>query len=183
METLVIQACPVVIGGDLNVHVEDPSDSAANRLSDLRASFDMVQHVVGPTHRHGGTLDLVVTFSDYKVDAICVDPSDVISDHGHVACRLTLRCSAAPVSTRVVRSWRTVDRIAFQQAVRDSALGCPSSLSTQSADELFALYDSVLRRLADRFAPVRTVRNRVRPLSPWFDAECRAARRNCRRLE
>jgi len=183
LETLVIQACPVVIGGDFNVHVEDPSDPDAIRLSDLLASFDMIQHVTGPTHRLGGTLDLVVTSSDYRVDAICVDPSDVISDHGLVACRLPSRRGAEPPSTRVVRSWRIVDRQAFQQAVRDSVLGCPSSWSSRSADELFALYDSELRRLADQFAPARTVRDRVRLMSPWFDAECRATRRNCRRLE
>ena len=54
---------------------------------------------------------------------------------------------------------------------------------SSDAGDLFALYDSELRRLADHFAPARTVRDRVRPLSPWFDAECRAIRRNCRRLE
>jgi exonuclease III len=70
LETLVIQVCPVVVGGDFNVHVEDPSDPDAVRLSDLLSSFDMIQHVTGPTHRLGGTLDLVVTSSDYREDVI-----------------------------------------------------------------------------------------------------------------
>jgi hypothetical protein len=45
------------------------------------------------------------------------------------------------------------------------------------------IYESVLRDIADRLAPAHIVRSRVRPLSPWFDSECRAIRRDCRRLE
>ena len=37
--------------------------------------------------------------------------------------------------------------------------------------------------IADQFAPERTVTSQLRPLCPWFDAECRTIRRNCRRLE
>ena len=50
-------------------------------------------------------------------------------------------------------------------------------------DDMFANYDAVLRNIADLLAPEHDVRTRLRPLSPWFDADCRAARRNCRRLE
>ena len=45
------------------------------------------------------------------------------------------------------------------------------------------MYDSTLRNIADQFAPEQTVKPRLRPLSPWFDAECRAIRRNCCRCE
>ena len=50
LETLVVHGCPVVVGGDLNVHVEDPSDASAARLSDLFHAMDMKQHVTQPTH-------------------------------------------------------------------------------------------------------------------------------------
>ena len=61
-----------------------------------------------------------------------------------------------------------------------------------SADDLFAEYDSVLRSIADRFAPAYKVRHgltlnvdtpayevhsRVGPHAPWFDTECRYTRR------
>ena len=35
----------------------------------------------------------------------------------------------------------------------------------------------------DRHCPVATVRRRARPMTPWFDAECRAARRRARAAE
>ena len=40
------------------------------------------------------------------------------------------------------------------------------------------LYD-----LLDRHCPVVTVRRRARPMTPWFDADCRAARRHARAAE
>ena len=44
-------------------------------------------------------------------------------------------------------------------------------------------YDTVLRDIADQFAPEYKVRSQVRPLAPWFDADCRALRRKVRKLE
>ena len=76
---------------------------------------------------------------------------------------------------------RIIIIIAFREAIRESALASPSPTSTSS--ELFDIYDGCLRRIADRFAPEHTACSKVRPLSPWFDADCRAIRRNCRRIE
>ena len=88
---------------------------------------------------------------------------------------------ADPIRSRKVRSWKKVDLSVFREAIRESALANPSPSSSSS--ELFTVYDTCLRRVADCFAPEHTACSKVRPLSPWFDADCRAIRRNCRRLE
>jgi len=49
-----------------------------------------------------------------------------------------------------------------------------------SVDDLVQLYRDVMTDLLDRHCPVVTVRRRARPMTPWFDAECRAARRCAR---
>ena len=85
LEMLVTYGCPVIIGGDLNVHVEDPADNDATTLLNLLTTFNLVQHVTGPTHRHGGTLDLFITYSDCPVFDVRVDPADIISDHSLLA--------------------------------------------------------------------------------------------------
>jgi len=59
--------CPVVIGGDINIHVENPADVNASCLHELLSAIDLQQHVSSPTHQAGGTLDLVITFSDFGV--------------------------------------------------------------------------------------------------------------------
>jgi hypothetical protein len=161
---MVVHECPVIIGGDMNVHIEDEADADAVKLSELFTSFDLVQHVSGLTHRLGGTLDLVAAFSDYTVDDVHVDPSDIISDHALVTCSLSSNRTAVQTPTRNVRSWRTVDRVSLRQAIRDSKLSEPSS--SGSAEELFTLYDSELRCIADQFAPERSVRYRSHLLTP-----------------
>jgi len=182
LESLVLQSGPVIVGGDINIHVDDAADADAARLAALFDAFDLQQHVAGATHNLGGTLDIVATFSGYCVDSLAVDPPGVISDHSLITCCLPAHHRSSQRLTRVVRSWRRVDRSEFVQAVKDSAIGC-SPLPSQSVDELFAMYDNTLRDIADRLAPAHTVHSRVQPLAPWFDSECREIRRDCRRLE
>jgi len=95
--------CPVIIGGDLSVHVEDPADDATTLL-DLLTTFNLIQHVTAPTHRQGCMLNLFITYSDCPVSDVRVDPADVISDHSLVTGRIsTDRC---PVPTTTRRSGR-----------------------------------------------------------------------------
>jgi len=109
LEALVLRSCPVIIGGDFNVHVELPNDPHAIRLSELFATFNIVQHVHGKTHVQGGTLDLVATFAASLVDKVLVQPPGVISDHAGV-CRLPLLRRTVTMVSRRVRSWKSVDR-------------------------------------------------------------------------
>jgi len=48
---------------------------------------------------------------------------------------------------------------------------------------MMMIYDTVLRGIADRLVPQHSIRRPACRLSPWFDAECRTQRRQCRRLE
>jgi len=150
-------------------------------LNEVFKSFCMVQHVTGPTHRLGGTLDLIATFADCTISNVTVDPAGIVSDHGLVSCSVPARRVTGTMRNRTVRSWRAVDRAEFMDAIRDGPLGVVPPAG--SATELFEIYDTTLRRLADQFAPAHAVRSRRRPLAPWFDAECRSVRRECRRLE
>jgi len=45
--------------------MQDVTDVGTRRLTELLGSFDLVQHVNGPTQRHGNTLDLVITPSHF----------------------------------------------------------------------------------------------------------------------
>jgi len=82
LEVFALYKCQIVIAGDFNIHVEKDGDPDATRLQDILASFDCTQHVpLTPTHRGGGTLDLVITKSEQTLTEMKVDPPDVISDH------------------------------------------------------------------------------------------------------
>ena len=182
LELLVLHSCPVVIGGDFNVHVHDVADTHARRLSELLSSFDIVQHVQGPTHSSGGTLDLVLTFSSCEVDVSTVYPARCISDHALVVSVLPVPVSTPSTAAQLMRGWRRADHAALRRAIEDSPL-CRPVPDDADVDELFAVYDKTLREVADRIAPSHVVRRRLGRTAPWFDADCKALRRECRRLE
>ena len=182
LETLAVENVPIVIGGDMNIHVENQSATVVQDYIDLLQSMDLHQHVVGPTHKSGGTLDHVITQSEYNITSLKVAIPDLISCHSLITCCLPAALPGAlPVAT-VVRSWRSVDKAALIQAITESPLGSVPD-DNVTVDELYKMYNSTLREIADMFAPERTVQVRTRPMSPWFDAECRAARRQCRHAE
>lgn len=79
LETLVVFACPVIIGGDFNIAVQNVNDLNTRRFNELLTSFDLVQHVSGKTHRDGGTLDLVLTSSEQPFDTQIVEPAGAVS--------------------------------------------------------------------------------------------------------
>jgi len=69
------------VAGDFNILTERAGDADAARLHDILQSFDCVQQVpLTPTHRNGGTLDLIVTKSEQVLADMTVDPPDIISD-------------------------------------------------------------------------------------------------------
>ena len=70
-ESLVLLNSTVIVGGDINIHVEDITDADGQRLASVFDVFDVQQHVTGPTHLLGGTLDLVATFSHHSTALRC----------------------------------------------------------------------------------------------------------------
>jgi len=105
----VTHGCPVVIGGDINIHVEILSDVNAVCLFELLIAVDLQQHVTSPTHQDGGTLDLVITFNDFGIEELPVDPPVVVSDHSMITCGVSLHRPSPPSFARRVRTWRDVD--------------------------------------------------------------------------
>ena len=181
VESLITQSCPIITCGDFNIHVEDSADHNSTRFVELVNSFDLTQHVKQPTHQHGGTLDLILSSSNYPVKDVNVDPAGIVSDHSLVSCRLPFTVQHPQYTVRSVRSWRRVDRQTFSDAIRNSALMNPEP--DCGSDRLFELYNTTLKAIADKLAPERSVRCRLGLTAPWFDAECRSIRRHCRRLE
>jgi len=159
LELLVAYSCPVVVGGDLNVHVNDADSTDARQLTSLLSSFDMVQHVCSPTHGAGNVLDLVITFSDKAAD-VTVDPHSVISDQALVRCSLPVTVDAPPLTERLVRGWGRVNRQRLASLLTTSPLCATPPASTTDVDHLFDTYHTVLLEIANQLAPLHVVRRR-----------------------
>jgi hypothetical protein len=183
LEVLALLKCQIVIAGDFNVHAERADDPDAQRLQDLLISFGCIQHVPStPTHKRGGTLDLVVTKSDQTVTELQVDPPGIMSDHSLISWHLPIQRQPPLVEQRAVRGWARMNREHFRAALLSSEL-CQPDQRPSTAEGYFERYVSILRSLADRFAPVRVIALRRQKLALWMDEECRKKRRLSRKLE
>ena len=110
LEKLIISNGPLLITGDFNFHLDNPSDRAATRFRVLLDVFDLKQHVKNSTHKSEHILDLVITSSgDQLVRNVRVfDP--VISDH--CAVRWETSCLKKPGLERksvCFRKLRSID--------------------------------------------------------------------------
>jgi len=124
LERLSTYSSPLMIVGDFNIHVDDPTDTHAGKLLDVLTSHSLQQNVKSPTHRHGHTLDLVITRDDQAVKVLPVDPP-LLSDHSFVVVdcsRLASPDAPSSTSKRYVRNWRTLDVDAFVSDLQTSDL-------------------------------------------------------------
>ena len=60
--------------GDVNIHLDAATDPNTIRFNQALYSHGLVQHVVGPTHHRGHTLDILITRKD-----VADPPGDVVS--------------------------------------------------------------------------------------------------------
>jgi len=183
LEVLVTHRCPVVLTGDFNIRVDRPDDQHAVALHELISSFDFVQHVSESTHDQGGMLDLIITKSDDIVSNVAVEWNG-ISDHAQISFSVACDKEEQIDSTYTGRCWKSFDHELFARDLLTSQLSQPSSNFDQlSLDEVCNVYKNSLTQLLDKHAPIRTCKKRSHVLSPWFDDDCRMAKRRARRLK
>ena len=96
----------------------------------------------------------VFTRHDETVFDVGVDPAGIISDHSFITWKLHFISQLPRVVWNTFRCWKKVDHFVFQQALRESEL-CRETPDHASPDTLFVVYDEVVRKLADRFTPLK----------------------------
>ena len=85
LENVVMCSVALVIFGDFNLHLDDLRVNDTKKFMDLLETFSLSQHVSGPIHLSGHTLDLIITRSSHIVLA---SPKITfpISDHFIIQC-------------------------------------------------------------------------------------------------
>ena len=180
LEHLILTPEPLLLVGDFNFRVDQANDCDARRFLSVLDSFDLTQHVAGPTHHVGHTLDLVITRANENgiITNCCVRQR--ISDHFAVHCNLTL---AKPPLERKTISFRKTRSIDFDKLRNE--LNCSSLILDPSPDldALVEQYNTTLSKLVDVYAPVKTKTVTIRPYSPWYTDEIASEKRKRRLLE
>ena len=95
---------------------------------------------------------------------------------------LSLQKTPATAAGDVLRrKWSNFVAADFEADLSVSRLcGEQSGLEDFTPEELASLYEEEMTSLLDRHAPRVRVKRKQCKLTPWFDAECREARRHTR---
>jgi len=173
---------PVYIVGDFNIRLDRPDDPHTEQLQTMVECYGLKLHATGPTHQLGGTLDAVITHTvTGQPEYVAVE--DVgLSDHLLLRWVVSTTRDTPSLVTVTSRPWRQLDMELFRSSLSVSRLCRPDDWCSD-IDQLAALYDDELNSVLDQLLPVRQFVRRQRPTDPWFDKDCRAAKRRTRRLE
>ncbi len=165
--------------GDFNIHVDTSSCKFASEFLSLLDCFNSVQHVQGPTHSRGHTLDLVCSTGFPLTNLQCLDLA--VSDHRAIIFNVPASLPRQrPRWTIMFRNIKTVSIQAFSSLIANYWT-TDSSISTP--DDMVVSYNTALSLSLDSLAPlkIRTV-SFTRP-APWFTTELHYMKATGRRLE
>jgi hypothetical protein len=167
--------------GDFNFHVDCPQNTDASAFMELIDSFGLVQHVRSPTHRHGHTLDLIITRSENALVWSSTPTELCLSDHFPVFSTLAVARVEKPMQTVSYRKVKQVNITQLTELLRESPLA--ETTEDPQLDELTALYDSELQRILDQLAPLKTRTIRVRVEAEWYNMDIRLLKQERRQAE
>ncbi|KAF7251817.1 putative RNA-directed DNA polymerase from transposon BS [Varanus komodoensis] len=181
---LVLRTPRMLVLGDFNLHAESGLTGAAQDFMASMTAMGLSQHVIGPTHERGHTLDLVFSTGqeedDLRVRNLCLTP---LSWSDHLLVRfvlesgLSLYKSADPIVWARPRS--RMDPDGFLKALGEF----PADKTGAPVEALVELWNGEMTRAVDTIAPKRPLPpGRVRS-SPWYTPELRAMKRVGRQLE
>lgn len=138
----------------------------------------MVQHVSGPTHRRGHTLDLIITRKDESLITEVEILQDIYSDHRVVTCKLNF--TKPPRSKILVtsRSNKTFDPDTFRRDISEAL-----SQMIHDQDTSVDGYNKTLCDIYNAHFPLKTRWVTHRPRNAWYTHDLRTAKREKRRAE
>ena len=152
VEHIAIYAAPTIIVCDVNIHLDDISASHTVQFNDILDGVDLVQHVAGPTHHTGHTLDVIITQTATEV-FVSVKPQSM-SDHSLIVANIMPEHTIQLVSTTIIKQkWTQFDVDKFEKELAESDL-----ITSPSTDcrEYFTHYNKTLRALLDKHAPLKS---------------------------
>ena len=171
----------VLLVGDFNAHINKSGmDTFATDFLNLTESFNFTQHVSGPTHNKGNTLDLVFSIG-LKVTNVSTEEL-LVSDHKCVLFSVFSDIDFVP-ERRVIHS-RVVNSTAVNNFI--TRFINDDNVLVSTGNDVNYLVNSFNMRCAsilDDVAPLVT--RSVRPVnpSPWLDSTITDLRRKCRKIE
>ena len=152
LERLAVDSGKLLLLGDFNFHIDDTTNRQASNFLELLNNHNLVQQIIGPTHKDSHTLDLVITrvSEDTILRWSIMDPH--LSDHKVIHAKLSLVRRRPQRIEKQYRKLRSVNSAAFRNDVMTSAL---FTSPARNVEDLCSRYDHELLKIADSHVPLR----------------------------
>uniref|UniRef100_A0A8C2GGG5 Reverse transcriptase domain-containing protein n=1 Tax=Cyprinus carpio TaxID=7962 RepID=A0A8C2GGG5_CYPCA len=181
---LVLPADKVLIVGDFNIHVDNEKDALGSAFIDILNSIGVRQHVSGPTHCRNHTLDLILSHG-IDVDGVeIMQPSDDISDHYLVLCKLHIAKTVNSTSCyKYGRTITSTTKDCFVSNLPDVSQFLSISKTSEQLDDVTETMDSLFSSILNTVAPLRLRKVKENSLTPWYNEHTRTQKRAARKME
>lgn len=175
----------LIVLGDFNLHWNQQDEVHVKSFKRTLDTLNMKQHVEGPSHTSGNTLDLLISdcgASD-RVNGIVLEDT-TLSDHFLIEFDLETNRVLARNNTRTCRKLRRMDMAQFENTLQRNIahvdLECTSNIQL---DNLVTQYSKAVGTSLDTHAPLTEVTLKGDNHKPWYDDDIHEQRRKRRQLE
>ncbi|XP_073804016.1 uncharacterized protein isoform X1 [Danio rerio] len=166
------------IAGDFNIHIDNPEINAVKELMTVFNTFDLTQHVQGPTHNRGHTLDLLITKGLHISSTVVKDVA--LSDHFCIFFDILITPAIKDRSVSVRK--RCINENTSEQFMK--AISLAPSISADSVDSLLDLFNSKIENVINDIAPVKVKKMTGRQKGSWTRSpRVQMMKRQCRKAE
>uniref|UniRef100_A0A9J7XQL8 Endonuclease/exonuclease/phosphatase domain-containing protein n=1 Tax=Cyprinus carpio carpio TaxID=630221 RepID=A0A9J7XQL8_CYPCA len=181
---LVLAADKVLIVGDFNIHVDNEKDALGSAFIDILNSIGVRQHISGPTHCRNHTLDLILSHG-IDVDGVeIIQPSDDISDHYLVLCKLHIAKTVNSTSCyKYGRTITSTTKDCFVSNLPDVSQFLSISKTSEQLDDVTETMDSIFSSILNTVAPLCLRKVKENRLTPWYNEHTRTLKRAVRKME
>ena len=118
------------------------------KFNNILESFNLKQHVNGPTHKKGHTLDLIMTRAELVTNIEIRDP--VLSDHSAVHCML--RLNKPPLEQTEIQYRENCNKESFNEDLKNYTLLLGNH---QKLSVIVEHYEKTLEETLDKHAPLK----------------------------
>ena len=182
LESLCSMNCLLLIGGDMNIHLNNDTDQHCHSFLSLLDSFNLHQLVTETTHKRGNLLDVLITNEPGKCHNVKV--LDVgLSDHYLITGTIDYNPhTVTEYKTITFRKLKEIDLDAFSADLHNHILSCDLHNENEFGTAVLS-YNAALAKVLDTHAPLITKTIKDVPRAPWFDREYTDLRRKRLRAE
>ncbi len=171
----------IIIVGDFNVHVDEPSEWEARRFLTCVETSGFYQHITTATHKKGHILDLVMSRLDDNVVLSCSVQNNLLSDHHMVHCAINLPKPEVMKKRVVFRNMKSIDHAKYKSDVVQKILTLP--VTNTDPNVLINEFDRNMTEVLNDHCPEETKLRTIRPRYPWFNDTINEQRRLRRKYE